>query len=262
MRRGTDTDKITLPSIDDVPAERWERLAQQRVFFGHQSVGYNIVDGITDVMNERAEIHLNVVETSEPQRCAKPVFAHARVGRNTDPFSKIQAFREVLESGAGDSVDAAFFKLCYVDIVRGSDPKEIFDSYDATLNKLKNLYPGTKFLHVTVPIRSVPSSTLGGLKQSFKSLLGKRGVLDDNVVRAQYNKLLTDAYGETEPLFDLALAESVNPHGSRCYAGKGPQRVCVMADENTDDGGHLSFVGRKRAAEQLLITLAGIANNP
>ncbi|MHC4169242.1 MAG: hypothetical protein ACYSWQ_20020 [Planctomycetota bacterium] len=262
MRRGTDTDKVTLPSIDDVPTERWKRLAQLRIFFGHQSVGYNIVDGITDVMNEHAAIDLNVVETCEPQRCAKPVFAHARVGRNTDPFSKIQTFREMLESGAGDSVDVAFFKFCYVDIVRDSDPKEIFDSYDATLKGLKNLCPGTKFLHVTVPIRSAPSSAMGGLKQSLKSLLGKPGVLDDNVVRAQYNKLLTDAYGETEPLFDLALAESVDPHGSRCYAGKGPQRVCVMACENTDDGGHLSFVGRKRAAEQLLITLAEIANNP
>ena len=262
MRRWTDTDKVTLPSIDDVPAERWKRLAQLRIFFGHQSVGYNIVDGITDVMNQHAEIDLNVVETSEPQRCAKPVFAHARVGRNTDPLSKIRAFREVLEAGAGDIVDVAFFKFCYVDIVRDSDPKDIFDSYDATLKGLKNLYPRTKFLHVTVPIRSVPSSTLGGLKQTFKSLLGKPGVLDNNVVRAQYNKLLTDAYGETEPLFDLAVAESMNPHGSRCYAGKGPRRVCVMANENTDDGGHLSFVGRKSVAEKLLVTLSEIANNP
>lgn len=260
MMTGTDTDKITLQSIKDVPKENWERLAQLRIFFGHQSVGYDIVDGMTDVMNGHSEIGLNIVETFEPQKYAGPVFAHARMGRNADPLSKIGAFREVLESGAGGSIDVAFFKFCYVDIVRDSNPKEIFDSYATALEQLKNLYPRTKLLHVTVPIRSAPKGVLDGVKQSLKSLLGKPGVLDDNVVRARYNELLTDAYSETEPLFDLALAESIDRHDSRCYAGTGRQRVCVMAPENTYDGGHLSLTGRKRVAEQLLTTLAGIVN--
>jgi len=262
MRTATDRDKVILPSLSDVPQGSWARLAQSRIFFGHQSVGYNIVDGVADVMNEHIGIDLKVAETYEPQSFAGPVFAHARVGRNTEPLSKIKAFREILDSGAGDSINIAFFKFCYVDIVRDSDPQEIFDSYAATLEELKNQYPQTTFLHVTAPIRSLPKGAAGGLKQSFKSLVGKPGALDDNAVRERYNKLLTDAYGATEPIFDLAQAESVNLSGSMCHAGKGPHKVCVMAPEYTDDGGHLGVLGRKRVAEQLLIILAGIANSP
>jgi len=258
----TDTDKITLPAIEDVPQDCWAKLAQLKIFFGHQSVGYNIVDGITDILQDCDYIDLNLAETCDPVRFGQPVFAHARVGRNTDPLSKIRSFEEILDSGVGDSVDIAFFKFCYVDIFRDSNPVEIFDNYVATLDRLKNRYPRTKFMHVAVPIRSLPKSAVGALKQCIKSLVGKPGVLGDNVVRDLYNRLLTDTYSGTEPLFDTALAESVNSSGLRCHTGKGSQKVYVMAPEYTDDGGHLNAVGRRRVAEQLLVTLAEIANNP
>ncbi len=89
MQTPTSTNRISLASIDDVLQDCWVRLSQLRIFFGHQSVGYNIVDGMTDVMNEHAETDLNVAETCEPLRFAKPVLAHARVGRNTDPLSRM-----------------------------------------------------------------------------------------------------------------------------------------------------------------------------
>jgi len=257
IKTKTDTNKVTLPSIDDVPRESWAKLAGKRIFFGHQSVGYNIVDGITDILKERAYIKLNIVEARGPAGFDKPVLAHAQVGRNTDPVSKIESFREVMDAGVGDKVDIAFFKFCYVDIMRDSDPGKIFDSYSSAIEEFKSRYPRTKFLHVTVPIRSVPKGVKKNLKQSVKLLIGKPGVLDDNMMRERYNKFLSDAYGSTEPFFDLALAESVNPDGFRCYAAKGAEKVHVMAPEYTDDGGHLNSRGRKKVAEQLLIILAG-----
>jgi hypothetical protein len=233
------------------------KLAEKKIFFGHQSVGYNIVDGITDILKERGYIKLDIAETRGPAGFDKPVLAHAQVGRNTDPVSKIESFREVMDAGVGGKVDIAFFKFCYVDIMRDSDPGKIFDSYSAAIEELKIRYPRTKFLHVTVPIRSVPKGARKNLKQSVKLLIGKPGVLDDNMMRECYNKLLNDAYCSTEPFFDLALAESVNPDGFRCYAVKGAEKVHVMAPEYTDSGGHLNSRGRKKVAEQLLITLAG-----
>jgi len=258
----TDTDKITLPAIEDMGRDFWSKLGRSKIFFGHQSVGYNIVDGVTDLLKDFNYINLNLAETCDPVQFGQPIFAHAQVGRNMDPLSKIQSFEEILDSGVGDSIDIAFFKFCYVDIFRDSNPAEIFDNYIATMDGLKDRYPRTKFLHVTVPIRSLPKSAVGGLKQSIKSLVGRPGVLDDNMVRERYNRLLTDTYSGTEPLFDLAMVESVNSKGFRCHKGKGSQKVCVMAPEYTDDGGHLNAVGRRRVAEQLLVILAEVANNP
>jgi lysophospholipase L1-like esterase len=72
--------------------------------------------------------------------------------------------------------------------------------------------------------------------------------------------LLRDAYSKTEPFFDLALIESVNPDGFRCYVAKGTEKVNVMASEYTEDGGHLNSRGGRKVAEQLLIILAQIAS--
>ncbi len=258
----TDKNKVTLPSIDDVPRAYWTKLAQKKIFFGHQSVGYNIIDGIEDIMNECSYVKLNIVESREPAEFDQPVFAHSRVGSNTDPISKIESFRNIMDAGVGNKVNMAFFKFCYVDIRQDSNPQKVLDSYSAAIEDLKERYPETKFLHVTVPIRSAPKGTGRSLKQSVKLLIGKPGVLDDNMMRHRYNKLLYDAYSKTEPVFDLALMESVNPDGFRCYAAKGTEKVSVMIPEYTEDGGHLNPQGRKKIAEQLLIMLAQIANEP
>jgi hypothetical protein len=259
MKTRTDTNEIKLPSIDDVPREYWAKLAEKKIFFGHQSVGYNIIDGITDIINERDYIKLNVIEAREPAVFDKPVFAHSQVGMNTDPFSKIKCFGEIMDAGVGSKVDIAFFKFCYIDIMRDSDPQKIFNGYRAAMEELKNRYPETKFMHITVPIRSVPQGVKRNLKQSVKLLIGRPGVLDDNMMRQCYNKFLRDAYSKTEPFLDLALIESINPDGFRCYAVKGAEKVSFMVSEYTEDGGHLNTEGRKKIAEQLLIVLAQIA---
>ncbi len=260
MKTRTDSNKIALPSIDDVPKEYWAKLAEKKIFFGHQSVGYNIIGGITDIINERDYIKLNVIEAREPAAFDQPVFAHSQVGMNTDPFSKIKRFGEIMDAGVGSKADIAFFKFCYVDIMRNSDPQEIFDGYRAVMKELKDRYPSTKFLHVTVPIRSAPKGAKRNLKQTVKSLIGKPGVLDDNMMRQCYNKLLRNAYSKTEPFFDLALIESINPDGFGCHVVKGAEKVNVMAPEYTEDGGHLNSRGGKMVAEQLLIILAEMAS--
>lgn len=260
IKTRTDSNKITLPSIDDVPGEHWAKLAEKKIFFGHQSVGYNIIDGITDIINERDYIKLNIIEAREPSAFDQPVLAHSQVGLNTKPFSKIKRFVEIMDYGVGSKVDIAFFKFCYVDIMRDSDPQEIFDGYSAAMKELKGQYPNTKFLQVTVPIRSVPKGAKKYLKQTVKLLIGKQGFFEDNMMRRRYNDLLNNAYSKTGLFFDLARIESVNAGGFGCYAQKGTEKVSVMAPEYTEDGGHLNNVGRKKVAEQLLIILAEIAS--
>ena len=261
MKTKEDTNRIMLKSIDDVPHEYWVKLAEKRIFFGHKSVGYNIIDGIEDILNECKQIKLNIVETCDPAEFDLPIFAHSQVGSNTDPVSKIESFTNIMDVGVGNKVDIAFFKFCYVDVTRDSDPQKILDRYRAAIEDMEDRYPQTRFLHVSAPIRSVPKGAKRTLKQSVKLLIGKPGVLDDNMMRLRYNKLLNDAYFETGSVFDLALIESLRPGGLRCYADKGTERVYVMAPEYTEDGGHLNRLGRKKVAEQLLIILAETANS-
>ena len=260
IKMRTDSNKITLPSIEDVPGEYWAKLAEKKIFFGHQSVGYNIIDGITDILNERDYIKLNVIEAREPAVFDQPVFAHSQVGMNTEPFSKIKRFVEIMDAGVGSKIDIAFFKFCYIDIMRDSDPQEIFDSYNAALEEVNSRYPNTKFLHVTVPIRSAPKGAKRYLKQTVKQLIGRPGFLEDNMMRRRYNDLLNNAYSKTGLFFDLALIESVNTEGFKCHVLQGAEKVCVMAPEYTEDGGHLNGRGRKLVAEQLLIILAEMAS--
>ncbi len=257
-----ETDRIMLPSIDDVPHEYWVKLAEKKIFFGHQSVGSNIIEGINDIINEREYIKLNIVRTDNPTDFDQPIFAHSSIGRNTEPASKIKSFRDIMDAGIGEKVDIAFFKFCFVDIMRDSDPREILDSYNTLIEDLKGRYPQTRFLHVTVPVCSVPRGVKRPLKEFVKLLIGRPRVmtLDDNIMRQHYNTLLKDAYSQTEHVFDLALIESVNLGGFRCYATKGAEKVFVMVPEYTDDGGHLNDQGRMKIAEQLLIILAEVAN--
>lgn len=262
IKTETDINRIALPSIDDVPREYWAKLAEKKIFFGHQSVGYNIIEGVKDIMRERNYIKLNIVETHEPAQFDQPIFAHARVGRNTDPASKIKAFENIMETGVGNKVDIAFFKLCYIDVMRDSNPQQIFTNYRNTIEDLKARCPDTEFLHVTVPIRSAPKGLKRYVKQSVKLLIGKQGVLDDNMKRQHYNTLLNDVYSETDSLFDLALTESLGPDGYRCYVVKEKEKVYFMNSRYTYDGGHLNEQGRRRVAVQLLIMLANAAYKP
>jgi hypothetical protein len=46
--KGTDAHKPR--RLADVPAEAWTRLGEKTIFFGHQSLGDNIVCGIQDLV--------------------------------------------------------------------------------------------------------------------------------------------------------------------------------------------------------------------
>lgn len=93
--------KIHNNVLENIPASTWEKLVQKKIFFGHQSVGNNILDGIRDLMKENPRIKLNIIETNNPTDFNAPLFAHARVGKNRDPRSKIDAFANFIDKGIG-----------------------------------------------------------------------------------------------------------------------------------------------------------------
>lgn len=237
------------------PLEAWVRLNERTIFFGHKSVGYNIIDGIRDIVASHESLSLNIVEMKDADQIEGPMLAHAQVGRNFNPESKITEFKMLMEGGLAEKVDVAFFKFCFVDIGSTSNPDAILAAYCEAMNTLKSRYPQVVFVHVTVPLCGPPKKAKGILKASIKRLIGRPAVLDDNLVRARYNALLRERFSGKEALFDLALYETLGPDGLRHYSFRDGREVPVLVRSYTDDGGHLNAMGRRHVAEQLLIEL-------
>jgi len=237
--------------LDAVPGERWETLSQRRIFFGHKSVGVNIVQGLQEVLARRPAIRLNIRETADPADFAGPVFAHALIGTNKDPGSKIRRFREIMDGGVGRSVDVALMKFCFVDIDHATDVEALFRDYADALSALKADYPGVDFITVTVPLISRPV----GIKARLKKALGRLPWDEaDNIKRNVYNDLLRERFQGS--LFDLAAIESRIGGGRKATFEKDGRRYELLYRPYTGDGGHLNAEGRQIAAAELLRFLA------
>lgn len=238
-----------------ISMEQWNNLAKKKIYFGHQSVGYNIIDGIQIVMNEFSEINLNIIETRDISAINGSVFSHSKVGRNEDPFSKTDDFVKVMESGVGGKADIAFHKYCYIDVNANTDVEKVFSNYQERINYLKLKYPETKFVHISMPLTTVQT----GLKAWIKKNIGKPvGGIDANIKRNMFNKLLVMSYQGKDPVFDLAMAEATQPDGQMVTFTKEGEEYLTMYKGYSDDGGHLNRLGQKVIAEQLLLFLADV----
>jgi hypothetical protein len=248
MSHGT----VSLAPIKSIPESAWQRLAEKKIYFGHQSVGYNIVEGLEQIKKENPQIKLDIVEIEHASKLSGPVFAHSDIGENEDTHSKIQDFSEYMAKGIGSSADIAFFKFCYVDITRQSDIDKIFAEYKKTMESLNKKYPHIIFIHTTVPLQESKTS----VRSIVKTVLGKE---DNNVKRNRYNEMLRKEYGGKEPLFDIAQVESTHPDGTRSSFTQSGATYYSMAPEYTDDGGHLNEQGQRAVAQELLILLTKLA---
>lgn len=239
-------------TIKEIPNESWLKLSKIKILFGHQSVGYNIIDGMRDIIKENSNVILNIVETRDLSKEKKGTFFHTKVGKNKFPKTKLTDFAEIIENGNG--IDIAFVKFCYVDLMKDSDPKDIFDAYKTAMTSLKEKYPNTKFVHVTVPLISIREKSF---KTWIKEKLGRKinWGYEGNIIRNRYNELLRNEYKGKEPVFDLALVESTKEDGQYESFQIAGQTYHAMVPNFSDDRGHLNEIGRKKAAENLLITL-------
>jgi len=248
------TARTTLPSIKSIPDETWQKLSQKKIYFGHQSVGNNIIDGIKDITRDNPQIKLNIVETEDPQNFIAPIFAHSPIGKNMDPASKSADFSEKIAQNLGSKLDIAFFKFCYIDITASTDAEKVFTGYQNSTAQTKKSFPKVTVVHLTTPLRVIQAS---GPRTWLKTIIGRPiGGYKDNMKREQFNAMLRNEYTGKEPIFDLAAIESTNPDGSRFSFTQGGKTGYALVPEYTDDGGHLNERGRRLVAEQLLIFLS------
>lgn len=242
--------------IQEIPASAWKKLAEKRIYFGHQSVGYNIIDGIQDLVIENPQINLKILESADPKDLTFPALAHSKVGKNTDPKSKVAEFTHLMHAGLGEEVDLAFLKLCYLDVTAHTDVAAVFAGYKDNFSNLKKKYPRTTFIHVTVPLTTLQT----GIKAWVKKMIGRSpDGYDNNIKREQYNEELRKAYAGKEPVFDLAMIESTQPGGSRSSFKHEEKIYYSLVPEYTHDGGHLNEMGRRIVAGKLLVLLADLS---
>jgi hypothetical protein len=252
---------VTSPnrSIADISDAQWARLAQRTVFFGHQSVGRNIMQGVEELMTAQPRIKLRVVRSPRPFTVGGPAFVHFDIGQNYDPASKDTAFAAALDAPSADSSGAiAMYKYCFVDVGPNTNADSLFAEYVRSTDAVRAKHPGITIVHVTLPLYSTQPAPK--FKALVKRMLGRgeSPEVENNVKRNRFNTLLRQKYASQagEPIFDIADIESIRPDGRRSAFVLDGQTVYTLAPELTTDGGHLNALGRKAAAERLLVLLA------
>lgn len=233
----------------------FDKLGAKSIYFGHMSVGNNIMEGVQDILRENPDAELDVRETESIDPAGKGLFAHSPIGDNMHPLKKIANFKTKIANNIGDHADIAFFKFCYIDIKADRDTEQVLTTYQQTMSRLKQKYPKTTFVHVTVPLTVVQT----GWKVPVKKLIGKApGGYLDNIVRNRFNQKLIGAYAGKEPVFDLARVEATRPDGSVVTFKWEGKTYLGMSGYYASDGRHLNAQGRRYAAEQLIVFLANI----
>ena len=226
-------------------------VSRTRVFFGHQSVGMNILEGVGSVYAAHAITAPPVAEGVTEPGSDGGYIDHAFIGENVQPLLKIQDFAAKLRSGLGDRVDVAMMKFCYVDITSGTDVRAVFDDYRSTMAALQREFPHVTFVHATVPLTTQP-----GLLSKLKSLVtGSGGSAADNAARERFNALIRQQY-TGDHLFDLAAAESTTPDGARVTGSYDGQRYYALYAGYSSDGGHLNAEGARVVAAAWLTAIA------
>lgn len=226
-------------------------LNTKKIFFGHQSVGINILDGISQLSALNPELKIDIKKTMNPESVSGSAFMHSVIGENENPLFKIQEFEKIVNSSVSEKLDIAFFKFCYLDVNKNTDVDQLFNEYEAATYRLIKAHPDTVFVHFTVPLTRSETN----LRSMVKQLLGKP---DNNIARAVFNKKIIDKFGKSGRVFDLAYAESTYPDGSRSSFISDGVEYYSLAPEYASDNGHLNELGAIVVGKALLNYLANL----
>ena len=245
-------------ALDPALRGQLEQVAHARIFFAHQSVGANLIEGLKTIARDSG-VPLQLRDVAGEANVPNQTFGHVFVGENGKPLAKLDEYRDRLAKQRGAPPDLAMIKLCFLDFTASTDPNAVFARYQAALDALHAQLPTTRFVHVTTPLTTVEN----GPKAWLKRLLGRSpyGVVE-NQKREQYNQLMRKAYAGREPLFDLATLESTAEDGSRTMTVSGSTPTAALTPAYTSDGSHLNPHGERIAARGLAVVLAQALASP
>ena len=239
-----------------ITTEDLTAAAHTRVFFGHQSVGMNMLNAIPGIYTDHG-VSAPPIEQGRAEAAPNGGFiAHQFIGENTKPLLKIDDFNRTMRDGMGRRVDVALMKFCSLDITSSTDVDAIFARYRDTMAALELDLPDVTFIHVTVPLTTEPN-LFSKLKTLVKKVLGRSDPFGqaDNVARERLNALIRREYGGRH-LFDLAAIQSTKPDGTRVSGRYDNQQYFALYEGYASDRLHLNAVGSQVAAMAFLEVIA------
>ena len=228
------------------------KVSRTRVFFGHQSVGMNVLEEVPGIYAAHGMAAPPIERDGTRPGAEDGFIGHAFIGANEKPLVKIGDFDAKLRSGIGEQADVAMMKLCYVDIMSDTDADALLTRYRETIAALERDFPKATFVHVTVPLM-----TEQGSLSKLKSLLTGSGRFGpaENAARERLNALIRRDYAGGH-LYDLAAIESTAPDGSRATGTYQGQPYYRLYDGYASDSGHLNGEGARVAASGWLQAVA------
>jgi hypothetical protein len=249
-RESSMTSQGSVAVAADITMEDLAKVSHTKVFFGHQSVGMNILDGVGGVYAAHGMTAPVIEEGATDPGRDGGFIDHAFIGENANPMLKIQDFAAKLRSGLGPHVDMAMMKFCYVDINSSAGVGTLFATYRTTMTALQREFPNVTLIYVTVPL-----TTDAGFLSRLKSRLTGSGGMADNAARERLNALIRHEYAGNH-LFDLAAIESTAPDGSRVTGTYRGQRYYALYNGYAADFGHLNAEGAGVVATTWLKAIA------
>lgn len=243
-----------------ISAAEWQSLSRVKILFGHQSVGYNILEGVERIAASDSNAQFRIVHLKDPKDIEGSALWEFEAGQNTAPESKIADFWKHLEAGGGDRADVAMLKFCYVDVSETTDIPKLFDIYKGMVDQAKNRYAKLKIAHITMPLVSRQTGFQYWLKNIAKRAIGRPvRAVELNLKRNEFNELLRRQYGQIDPIFDLEKIESTGPNGERIVEVSNGKSFKSLSPDYTEDGGHLNERGQLVVAGEFLHFLAAIS---
>ena len=231
-----------------------ELFRNTNIYFGHKSVGNNIIEGIKAIAFTKEISDLRIIRLDEEEKLPQNYFVHSSIGKNGDPISKIKEFQTNIDSLVDENLKIAMMKFCYADFNKNSDINEIFQQYSTVVDTIKNKYPDLIIIHFTVPLMA-ERSFLGKLKSFVKGESDKN--FYDNLVRNKFSDLIQSKY-PSENIFDIAKIESTYPNGKIEEIELNGRSTSFLISDYSSDGSHLNEFGQKLVANELINHIARI----
>ena len=198
----------------DITTDDLAKVSRTRVFFGHQSVGMNVLAASPASMRRMAGMASPTIEQDGTAAGQDGGFVdHAFIGREREAPAQDPGLRREDALGhrpAGRRGDDEALLCRHHEPARTSSA--LFATYRKTVAALEQDFPKVTFVHVTVPLM-----TEQGLLSKLKSRLtgsSRYAAAQRTRPRERLNALIRREYAG-DHLFDLAAIESTAPDGSR-----------------------------------------------
>ena len=248
------TKQKTFSSIKDVAISKWGQLSRKKIYFGHRSVGNNIIDGIKNLIGENPQIKLNITQPTDKIEKKNGFFMHSMIKQNASPKIIAIDYEQLQENLNGSSFDIVLIR--FTPFYDETEMDGIFADYKQALNQLKNKYPNTIFIHGTYPLTRSKTTW----KTWIKKIIGKKEIweYDQNIKVNEFNNSLRKEYLGKDPFFDLARFQSTYPDGRRSTFTKEGKTYFHMVPDFTYDNVHLNENARRMIAERLLLYMISL----